>query len=94
MLKIHDFLPRVRRGIHQVLLYKDYHFIEQFPSSVNFCHVPLFSHQCSLLGVSLPDNCNFAYFGFSGFSITLKEIGPYQLIIIKYKIPYEQNSKT
>ena len=93
MLKrIVDFVPTVHSCEHY-LLYHNYYFVEKYPSSLVVDESYLFSDMCSMLGVELPSNCEFAYFRSPAYCISLRDYGEYQLIIFLPLKNYEQNSK-
>lgn len=92
MLKrISDFFPDISNNHNvSVLLYRNYRFTDKYPSYSHLDESLLFGEQCSFFLVELPHLCKLAYFRFPAYSITLKDDGEYQFIIIKKK-HYGQN---
>ena len=89
-----DFLPNVHKCVEHVLLFHNYHLIEEYPSSLFSDVSTLFSDVCSMFDFELPSPVQFAYFRSPFLSIKVKDYGEYQLIIFKPLKSYEQNSNS
>lgn len=80
---------------HEVLLFVDMVLVEHYPFYSSLLIGKSFAEICSMLDVTLPDNCSYAYYRyFNHTSITLKEFGRYNSIINSKHIlkDYGQNS--
>lgn len=91
MRDVAHFLPNITPN-SEVFLFYDYECIEHFPFHNSELLGKDFAYVCCLLDVSLPFDCNYAYFRRHGYTTTVKEFGSYQYII-NTKIQLKQNEQ-